>query len=62
MSTQTSVRFPVTQDERICANCGGTATSVIDNIPQCDEHAGRRIIDEHSEILGMLLSHYLRGH
>jgi len=61
MSIETSVRYPVEPNERVCATCEGTATSVINDIPQCDEHAGLRIIDDHPEVLGMLLSHYLRG-
>jgi hypothetical protein len=56
------VHYPMLNDERQCANCTQPATSVINNVPQCDEHAGRRIIDEFPEILGALLAQkLLRG-
>jgi hypothetical protein len=54
------VRYPMLSEERQCANCTQPATSVINSVPQCDEHAGRRIIDEFPEILGALLAYKLR--
>ncbi|MGA2535405.1 MAG: hypothetical protein ABSF53_05280 [Terracidiphilus sp.] len=54
------VHYPIRKDERQCANCTLAATSVIHGVPQCDEHAGRRIIDEFPEILGALLARKLR--
>lgn len=55
-----SVRFPLGANERQCDNCTQPATSVINDIPQCNEHAGRRIIEEFPEILGDLLAQKLR--
>ncbi len=54
------VHYPMHPNERQCANCSQPATSVINSVPQCDEHAGRRIIDEFPEILGSLLGEKLR--
>ena len=54
------VHYPLRKEERQCANCGQPATSVINNVPQCNEHAGRRIIDEFPEILGDLLAQKLK--
>lgn len=54
------VHYPIRTDERQCANCTQQATSVINGVPQSDEHAGRRIIDEFPEILGALLAQKLR--
>jgi hypothetical protein len=54
------VRYPMRAEERQCANCTLPATSVINDIPQCNEHAGRRIIDEFPEILGDLLAQKLK--
>jgi len=50
------VHYPIGTEERQCANCLQPATSVINGVPQCNEHAGRRIIDEFPEILGDLLA------
>jgi hypothetical protein len=55
-----SVRYLIRADERQCANCSEPATSVINDVPQCNEHAGRRIIDEFPEILGDLLAQKLK--
>lgn len=44
------VHYPIRYDERQCAACTQQATSVINDVPQCDEHAGRRFIDEFPEI------------
>jgi len=55
------VHFPMDPKERICGNCSLPATSVINDIPQCNECAGRRIIQEFPEILGNLLALALRG-
>jgi hypothetical protein len=57
---QVDVRYPIQSHERQCDNCTQPATSVINNVPQCDEHAGRRIIEEFPEILGSLLGEKLR--
>jgi hypothetical protein len=54
------VHYPIGTEERQCANCLQPATSVINGVPQCNEHAGRRIIDEFPEILGDLLALKLR--
>jgi hypothetical protein len=55
-----SVRYPLRPEERRCANCTQPATSVINEIPQCNEHAGRRIIEEFPEILGDMLALFLQ--
>jgi hypothetical protein len=54
------VRYPLRTEDRWCANCSQPASSVINNIPQCNEHAGLRIIQEFPEILGALLAQTLK--
>lgn len=54
------VRYPIAVHERVCANCSSLATSVINDIPQCNLHAGHRMIEEFPEILGDLLAQKLR--
>jgi len=54
------LHIPNGANEQVCANCTQPATSVINGIPQCDEHAGTRIIQEFPEILGKMLAKSLR--
>jgi hypothetical protein len=56
-----TVRYPIRAEEQQCASCTQAATSVINDMPHCNEHAGRRIIDEFPEILGDLLAQKLRN-
>jgi hypothetical protein len=43
-----------------CQVCSRPATSVIDRTPECDEHAGVRLLDrDHPELLGAMLADFL---
>ena len=47
--------------EKTCQMCSRAATSVINGMPECDEHTGMRLLaGENPEILGILVADYLR--
>jgi hypothetical protein len=54
------VHYLLRKEEGQCANCRQPATSVINNVPQCNEHAGLQIINEFPEVLGDLLAQKLK--
>jgi hypothetical protein len=54
------LRVPSGENESKCQDCSHPATSVINGIPQCDEHAGKRILADFPEVFGMLLARSLR--
>ena len=54
------LHLPASENEKVCENCGQTASLVVAGIPQCNRHAGERIRDEFPEALGMLIYEYLK--
>ena len=52
---------PSKQHEQKCQVCGHPATSVLNGIAECNEHAGMRLLKgENWEIIGAVVADYLR--
>ena len=52
---------PTNQNEQTCQVCGREATSVLNGIAECNEHAGMRLLSgENPEIIGAMVVDYLR--
>lgn len=50
------LHIPSNANDAKCEDCSHPATSVINGLSLCDEHAGKRILADFPEILGMLLA------
>jgi len=51
---------PTNPHEQKCQACSHPATSIINGIPECDEHAGMRVLaGENPELVGKMITDYL---
>jgi hypothetical protein len=51
---------PTNSHEQKCQACSHPATTVINAIPECDEHAGMRVLaGENPELIGKMIADYL---